>query len=103
MSESATAAAQHATGRIVAFPAGDQEFDAALLKLRTVLLLISAPHGEKISTARDCSEALRARGIKASPRSLCRWRRLYKERGFAGLVRLDRIDRGQPRRFNSDV
>jgi hypothetical protein len=40
---------------------------------------------------------LRAKGLKASPRTLWNWRRRYLIYGFAGLVRQRRCDSGRPR------
>ncbi|HEY9142113.1 MAG TPA: hypothetical protein VIN93_14545 [Bryobacteraceae bacterium] len=72
-----------------------------LLKLRAVLVLISAPWGAKKKTAADLSREFNRRRVKFSTRSLYNWQRRYICFGIAGLSRQRRSDRGFPRlRFN---
>jgi hypothetical protein len=79
--------------------ADDRRLKHNLLKLRGVLILLAARRGFKMATARDLAIQLKARGLKASMRSLYFWRGRYLRSGFAGLVRRRRIDLGHPRCF----
>jgi len=67
------------------------------LKLRAVLVLISAPWGTKKKTIEDLSREFERRGAKFSARSLYGWRERYLCFGLAGLDRQRRSDFGIPR------
>jgi hypothetical protein len=54
------------------------------LRLRAVQALLAARHGCKLATARALSTELKARGLKASIRSLYFWRNRFLCLGRAG-------------------
>jgi len=70
-----------------------------LLKLRAVLLILAARHGCKLETAGRVVSEIKKRGVRASVRSVHRWRARYLRSGFAGIVRRRRNDRDCPRAF----
>jgi len=78
-------------------------FDDNLLKLRSVLILLAAQHGSKTETARTLTTELTAKGLKASVRSIFRWRGRYLRSGFAGIARRRRSDRGRPQGFGGET
>jgi len=89
--------------RLPGISAGEQALTDDLLKLRAVLMLLAAGHGSKVSTARAMAAELRAKGLKASPRSVYFWRRRYLVWGFAGIPRRRRNDADCPRGFGQEV
>ena len=64
------------------------------LKLRAVLVLLSAPWGAKRKVSEDLSREFTRRGVKFSVRALYEWRKRYVYFGLAGLDRRNRNDRG---------
>ena len=74
-----------------------------LLRLRAVLLVLAARHGCKLETAGRVIAAIRKMGVRASVRSVCRWRARYLCAGFAGIVRRRRSDHDAPRAFAGEV
>jgi hypothetical protein len=89
--------------RLPGISAGDQALEDDLLKLRAVLILLAAAHGSKVAMARAMAAELRARRLKASPRSIYSWRRRYLVWGFAGIPRRRRNDAGCPRGFGQET
>jgi len=70
-----------------------------LLRLRAVLILIDAPRGSKLATARALAAELKANGRRASFRSVYRWQERYLCHGFAGIARRRRVDSWDPRQL----
>jgi len=81
----------------------DDRLQRNLLRLRAVLFLLGAVGGSKVTTARTLADELRARRLKASIRSLYRWRNNYLRFGFAGIARRCRDDAGCPRRLGFEA
>jgi hypothetical protein len=67
------------------------------MKLRGVLIVLSASHGSKVNTALAVAVEMTAKGVKTSLRSLYRWRAQYLRSGFSGIARRVRDDAGFPR------
>ena len=74
-----------------------------LLRLRAVLLVLAARHGCKLETAGRVVAEIKTRGVRASIRSVHRWRAHYLRSGFAGIVRRRRNDRDCPRAFAGEM
>jgi len=68
-----------------------------LLKLRAVLVLVSAPWGAKKKTVEDLSREFERRRVRFSVRAVYDWRKRYLCFGLAGLDRQRRSDFGIPR------
>lgn len=66
----------------------------SLLKLRAVLVLLSAKQGTKAKVVEDLVREFERRGVKSSARSIYRWSRQYACFGPAGLSRRRRCDCG---------
>jgi hypothetical protein len=93
-------------GRNVRVPgtsAGEQALTNNLLRLRAVLILLAASRGSKVATARAMAAELKAKCLKASPRSIYHWRDRYLRFGFAGILRRRRSDADCPRRFGAET
>jgi hypothetical protein len=82
--------------RVKTFPGDGEGLSGDRMKLRAVLLLLSAPRGAKVATARNIVRDFKAQHWRASLRTLYRWRRRYLLAGFAGIARKGRSDRGLP-------
>lgn len=54
------------------------------LQVRAVQVLLAAPHGSKLVTARALAGELQERGLKASIRTIYFWRRRFLSLGRAG-------------------
>jgi|ERR1035438_5037618 len=77
---------------------GDRsELSDNFLKLRAVLVLISAPRGAKKKTTENLSREFERRRVRFSVRALYDWRERYLCFGLAGLDRRRRSDFGFPR------
>jgi hypothetical protein len=74
-----------------------------LLKLRAVLVLLSAPWGTKRKVSEDLSREFTRRGVKFSARALYEWREKYVCFGLAGLNRRSRNDRGTKRPMHREA
>ena len=74
----------------------DSTLNDNLLRLRAVLILIDAPRGSKLATARALAAELKANGRRPSLRSVQRWQERYLIYGFAGIARRSRSDRWDP-------
>lgn len=83
--------------------AEEERLQANLLRLRAVLILLAARHGSKVATARATAAELRAKRLKASPRSIYHWRSHYLRFGFAGIGRRRRSDMDCPHRFGWEI
>ena len=68
-----------------------------------MLILLAARHGFKVAMADTMAAELRAKGLKASPRSIYSWRRRYLVWGFAGIPRRRRNDADCPRGFGQEL
>jgi hypothetical protein len=83
--------------------AGEQALTNNLLRLRAVLILLAASRGSKAATARAMASELRAKYLKASPRSIYHWRSRYLRFGFGGIPRRRRADADCPRQFGAET
>ena len=67
------------------------------LKFRAVVVLLATPHGSKEALIATLRKKLASKGITASRSSIYDWRKRVLRRGFAGLLRKLRRDRGSLR------
>jgi hypothetical protein len=81
---------------VKAFPRDPERLSSDLLRFRAVLLLLAAPRGSKVATARSLVIDLESKHLRASIRSLYHWRSRYLLSGVAGLDRQRRTDAGRP-------
>jgi hypothetical protein len=73
------------------------------LKVRAVVVLVSAPWGTKGKAAEKLVREFERRRLKVSGGSLRRWQRRFFSFGLAGLSRRRRSDAGFPRsRFHKE-
>jgi hypothetical protein len=91
------------SAQLAGISAEEMRLQRNLLKLRGVLILLSARHGSKVATARVLADELNAKRVKASPRSIYAWRNRYLRSGFAGIERRLRNDRDYPRGFGQET
>jgi hypothetical protein len=75
-------------------PSEDEALRKNLLKFRSVMVLLAAPHGSRKALVATLRKKLAGKGIKACKSSIYAWRLRVLRWGFAGLVRQARRDRG---------
>jgi hypothetical protein len=84
-------------------PVIDKALCRELMKLRAIIVVYAAEHGQKGVVARACVLNLRSEGFPGSLRSIYHWSRLYRDSGLAGLARKRRSDSWSSRRISSNV
>ena len=74
-----------------------------LSKLRAVTSLLSTPWGKRRAAFEAQAEALRSLGLRAAPRTLYRWRKLFLRSGCVGIETKPRSDFGHPHSFGEEM
>jgi transposase len=74
----------------------EKSFSEALTRFRAVLLALNTPRGRRATGQLEI-----AHDLGCSVRALYNWRAAFLDRGFAGLIRASRCDKGKTRKIDA--